>query len=331
MKKLIAAVLALTLMLALVACGNKNTANNDQNNNDANVNQNENNNNDSTADKDEETAVRDLTKYFEDFMALLGEYNAPFMMPADPDTLTAFYAGLSDIATKQCVVQLAGMSAVAFEFALVECENEADVETVKAIFEARKAYQVEGGAWYPETVAAWENAQIIVDGNVVALILAGEQTEAAVAFFNGEEVIIELPTAHEIDMQMYFDDFMATLGEDNAPFMMPADPDTLTAFYAGLSDIATKQCVVQLAAMSSVAFEFALVECESEADVEAVKAIFEARKAYQVEGGAWYPETVAAWEGAEIVVQGNFVALILAGEQTADAVAAFNGLFAAPW
>ena len=121
---------------------------------------------------------------------------------------------------------------------------------------------------------------------------------------------------------------MASLGEENAPFMMPGDPDMLAAFYTGLSDIATKQCVVQMATMSAVAFEFALVECENAEDVEAVKAILEARKTAQVDGGAWYPETIAAWEKAEIVVNGNCVALIVAGEQTADAVAAFNALFA---
>lgn len=172
MKKLFAAVLALTMMLALVACGNANTNNGGNN----------------AGNKDDEVVTPaeapDLNQYYNDFIASLGEENAPFMMPADPDTLAAFYAGLSDIATKQCVVQLAGMSAVAFEFALVECENAEDVEAVKAILEARKAYQVEGGAWYPETVAAWEGAEIIVKGNVVALILAGEQTADAVAAFN---------------------------------------------------------------------------------------------------------------------------------------------------
>ena len=130
------------------------------------------------------------------------------------------------------------------------------------------------------------------------------------------------------DLQKYYDDFMATLGADNTPMMMPADPDTLEAFYPGLGAIAAKQSVVQLAAMSAVAVEFALIECENSSDVEAVKTILEARKAYQIDGGAWYPETIAAWEGAEIVVQGNCVALILAGEKTADAVSAFNALFA---
>ena len=201
MKKLISAILALTMMLALVACGganNNNAGNNSGNNagnnsgNDTTVNQNDstdNNNADNGGDdltaQPDVFSAPDLTQYYEDFMAALGEENTPMMMPADPDTLTAFYPGLSDIATKQCVVQLSAMSAVAFEFALIECENEADVDAVKAILEARKAYQVEGGAWYPETVAAWENAEIVVMGNCVALILAGEQTADAVAAFNG--------------------------------------------------------------------------------------------------------------------------------------------------
>lgn len=192
MKKLISAILALTMMMTLVACGgaNNNAGNNAGNNggNNTDVNQNAGTNNGGEENNDaqpEDVAAPDLTKYYEDFMGSLGEDNTPMMMPADPDTLAAFYAGLSDIATKQCIVQLAAMSAVAFEFALVECENEADVEAVKAILEARKAYQVEGGAFYPETRETWEKAEIVVQGNVVALILAGEQTADAVAAFNG--------------------------------------------------------------------------------------------------------------------------------------------------
>lgn len=194
MKKLISAILALTMMFALVACGgNNNNAGNDQTNNngttvnqngDVNTNEGESNNEGDLNAQPENVEAPDLAKYYEDFMATLGEENTPMMMPADPDTLAAFYPGLSDIATKQCVVQLAAMSAVAFEFALVECENAEDVEAVKAILEARKAYQVEGGAWYPATIEGWEKAEIIVNGNYVALIVAGEQQADAVAAFN---------------------------------------------------------------------------------------------------------------------------------------------------
>ena len=155
MKKLISAILALTMVLALAACGGKTAA-----------------------------EAPDLTQFYQDFMASLGEDNTPMMMPADPDTLEAFYPGLGAIAVKQSVVELAAMSAVAFEFALIEVENAEDVEAVKTILEARKAYQVDGGAWYPETIASWEKAEIIVNGNVVALIAAGEQQADAVAAFN---------------------------------------------------------------------------------------------------------------------------------------------------
>jgi len=159
MKKMISAILALTMMLCLVACGG---------------------NGGSSANAE----APNLQKYYDDFVASLGEGNAPMMMPVEGEALDAFYAGLSGIATKQSVIQMAAIGAVAFEFALVECENTADVETVKGIFEARVDAQVNGGAFYPETTAAWEKAEVIVNGNVVALIVAGEQQADAVAAFN---------------------------------------------------------------------------------------------------------------------------------------------------
>ena len=159
MKKLISAVLALTMMLCLVACGG---------------------NGGGSANKE----APNLQKYYDDFMASLGADNAPMMMPVEGEALDAFYAGLSGIAVKQSVIQMAAIGAVAFELALVECENAADVETVKGIFEARVDAQVNGGAFYPETTAAWEKAEVIVNGNVVALIVAGAQQADAVTAFN---------------------------------------------------------------------------------------------------------------------------------------------------
>lgn len=153
MKKIISALLALTMMLGLVACGSANAE------------------------------APDLQLFYDEYMAGLGE-NAPMMMPMDPETLEAFYPGMGAIATKQSVISTAAIGAVAFEFALVEVENAADVETVKAIFQARVDAQAGGGAWYPETVAAWESAEIIVNGNVVAMIVAGAQQADAVAAFN---------------------------------------------------------------------------------------------------------------------------------------------------
>ena len=96
----------------------------------------------------------------------------------------------------------------------------------------------------------------------------------------------------------------------------------------GLEDYELKQTVLQAAAISAVAYEIDLVECASESDVEAVKGIFQARIDNQIAGGAFYPATVEAWQNAELIVNGNVVALIVAGEDQAQAVESFNSLFA---
>jgi len=158
MKKILTAVLALTMLLSLAACGSKGG--------------------------DTAKEAPDLNKYYEDFMTSLGADNAPAMMELDADMTEAFYTGLNAIETKQKVMQAAAMSAVAYEFALVETNSADDAAKVEEIFNARKDAQVNGGAWYPETTAAWEKAEIITNGNVVALIVAGEQQADAVAAFN---------------------------------------------------------------------------------------------------------------------------------------------------
>lgn len=157
MKRMMAAALALTLALALAACG---------------------------GDKAKEAP--DLKQFYEDYMATLDEENTPAMMDAneDPSYVDAFFPGLSGVELKQSVLQMAMISAVAYEIDLVECAKEGDVETVKNIFQARIDNQVNGGAFYPATTEAWENAQLIVNGNVVALIVAGDQQAAVVDAFN---------------------------------------------------------------------------------------------------------------------------------------------------
>ena len=157
MKRMMAAVLALMMVFALVACGSANGG--------------------------QESEAPDLQAYYDDFMASLGD-NAPMMMAIEGDMLEAAYPGLSDYTLKQSVMQMAGISAVAFEMALVETESEADAQAVKAIFQARVDSQIQGGAMYPATIEAWENASVLMDGNVVALIVAGEDQTAAVDAFN---------------------------------------------------------------------------------------------------------------------------------------------------
>lgn len=157
LKKMIAAALALMMVFALAACG--------------------------SADGGQSSEAPDLQAYYDDFMASLGN-DAPMMMAIEGDMLEAAYPGLSAYTLKQSVLQMAGISAVAYEMALVETESETDAQAVKEIFEARVDSQIQGGAMYPATIEAWENASVIQNGNVVALILAGEDQTAAVDAFN---------------------------------------------------------------------------------------------------------------------------------------------------
>lgn len=128
------------------------------------------------------------------------------------------------------------------------------------------------------------------------------------------------------DLQAFYDGYMASLPEDSRPAMTNVndDPSYVDAFYPGLSDYELKQSVLQMATVSAVAYEFALVECAGESDVEAVKGILQSRIDSQIDGGAFYPETTEAWQKADLIVNGSVVALIVAGEDQADAVAAFR-------
>lgn len=129
------------------------------------------------------------------------------------------------------------------------------------------------------------------------------------------------------DLNKYYDDFMATLGADNTPAMMDVETDMIPQVYPGLENYTSKQVVAKMAAITAVPFEFVLLELESEADAQAAASILQARVDSQVNGGAFYPETTAAWEKAQVITHGNVAALICAGSEQDQAVDAFNKLF----
>ncbi|MDE7243495.1 MAG: DUF4358 domain-containing protein [Oscillospiraceae bacterium] len=153
MKKILLAVLAFALMLSMAACGKKNDA------------------------------APDLNQYYVDFIDGLGEENAPMMMDVEGELLDTYYPGLNGYQTKQRVVKAAAISSVPYEFALVEAESAADAEAIAEIFRSRIDSQTAGGAYYPMTIEAWENAAVLTNGNIAALICAGDtQAEAETGF-----------------------------------------------------------------------------------------------------------------------------------------------------
>lgn len=159
MKKLTMIFLSMTLLLTLAACGGGGSGGQNK-------------------------EAPDLNKYYEDFMASLGADNQPAMMDVEAEMIGQVYPGLETYGLKQSVLKVAAITAVPCEFALVEVEDEANAKAVADIFQARIDAQIEGGAFYPMTVEGWEKAQIITNGNVVALICAGEQQDQAVEAFN---------------------------------------------------------------------------------------------------------------------------------------------------
>lgn len=122
--------------------------------------------------------------------------------------------------------------------------------------------------------------------------------------------------------------FYDSLGEAyTLPEMMEAGEETIESYYPGLNEIALLQRVVKIPKITSSVCEFVFVQCENSEDVEAVKEILQDRIEDQASGGAWYPATMAAWEKAEVATNGNYVAMISSGDDTAGIVSDWNALF----
>jgi len=131
-----------------------------------------------------------------------------------------------------------------------------------------------------------------------------------------------------VDLNAFYTSLVETYGENFPANMNLCDmQEMLDSFYPGLAAIGTKQMMIYQPMMGAVVCEIALVEVENDSDVEAVKAIFQERIDAQVDGGAWYPESIEGWKSSSrIVANGNCIMMIAYSE--CDAVVdAFNGLF----
>ena len=168
MKKWIAMALALLMMGTLVACGNKQT---DEQNPEQNTDV------DLTAFYNQ--MAEEHSWYEEGAEEVPDNEEALMMATIEGDMLESYYPGLSAIPTKQFIAKTPLISAVVNEIVLMECEKEEDAKAAAEILQKRIDYQVgddenPGGALYPETVASWKKAKVIQNGAFVALIAADE-------------------------------------------------------------------------------------------------------------------------------------------------------------
>lgn len=135
------------------------------------------------------------------------------------------------------------------------------------------------------------------------------------------------PSAVTVDLKQFVADLADKHGENFAANADVVEFGMHNDLYPGISDINTNQLVIMQPMMGAVVCEIALAEVSDAADVEAVKAVFQSRIDAQVDGGAWYPESIEGWKNnSRIVTNGNYV-MMIAWQFCDDAVSAFNGLF----
>lgn len=106
------------------------------------------------------------------------------MMNLEGDMLESSYPGLADVATKQLIAKAPMISAVVNEIVLAECGTEEDAATAASILQDRVDAQAEGGAWYPESMETWSNAQVVQNGTYVAMIATADHQEEIAEQFN---------------------------------------------------------------------------------------------------------------------------------------------------
>lgn len=122
----------------------------------------------------------DLSAFYD---TVTSSYEFASLSDLDSTMLDTYYPGLTAVSTLQLIAKMPMISASGHEIVLIQCENSDDVATVQAILEARKQAQVDGGAWYPETTAIWESAQICVSGNYLMLISHESAADIADSFY----------------------------------------------------------------------------------------------------------------------------------------------------
>lgn len=130
-----------------------------------------------------------------------------------------------------------------------------------------------------------------------------------------------------VDLTAFFETLFTD--PDNTPAVMDLSemPELLDSYYPGLSDIETIQCSVYMPMITAVPFEIALVQVADKADVDAVKAILQARIDQETANHHNYPAVIENWEVySRIVDNGSYVMMVAYSECDAF-VDAFNALF----
>ena len=128
----------------------------------------------------------------------------------------------------------------------------------------------------------------------------------------------------EIDLQAFLED---TEQKYELGSITSLDGEMLDAFYPGLRELEPVQLVAYMPMITGRVSEYVFLRCADSADARTAADILRQRAEEQAAGGAWYPESTAAWANAEVLVRGDYALLIAAGDLTADIAADFEVLW----
>ena len=209
------------------------------------------------------------------------------------------------------------------------------------LFKAGSTYKliasgVEGACTYTSsnpkvaTVGADGTVTAVAPGNATITVTNGTEKRTCVVRCNWteskpEEKPEEKPAESDsVDLTAFYND---TIANYEFQALQAFTGDILDTYYPGMSAVSTKQCLIMGTMMSMNNGEFCLVEVTNSSDVDTVKKILQDRVDYMAESGAWYPGPTELWtNSSRVVSNGNYVMMVV-HESCDDIVDDFNALF----
>lgn len=184
------------------------------------------------------------------------------------------------------------------------------------------------------TVAEDGTITAVAPGTAIVTVTSGTESRTCIVRCNWKaqekpeekpaEKPEEKPADTSVDLKAFYD---ATIAAHTFQTLQEFTGDVLETYYPGMGDIDTKQCLVMGTMMSMNNGEFCLVEVTNSADVDTVKGIFQSRIDYMAETGAWYPGPTELWtNSSRVVSNGNYVMMVV-HEDCDTIVEEFNALF----
>ena len=189
-----------------------------------------------------------------------------------------------------------------------------------------------------------ESVATVDQNGLVTAVAPGTATITVAAEELTATCTITCGWTNPVDLDAFYNEIYNTLypvdadGYPTGPFAMDlmGEESGMTAedaammlemYFPGLSAIETNQLHVYIPGMSAVAYEIVLVEVANESDVDAVKAILQARIDAQAAGGAWYPEVVEGWINNSRIVSNGCYVMLAVGTDCDTFVDTFNAQF----